>query len=56
MLISLPLDIDSYNSDPSNERLELYRGNNRAENCVIVLGDRQIEVNMDELKKAISVL
>jgi hypothetical protein len=56
MNIILPLKDDSHNSDPSPDGLELRRGSARPNNCVIIIGDRQVEVNMDELKKAVSIL
>lgn len=55
MLIALPLETDSDSSSPT-ETLDLRRGSNRPDNCVIVIGERQIEVNMDDLKKAVAIL
>lgn len=55
MNIQLHIDIDSDNSAPTGT-LDLRRGVNRPANVVLVLDDRQIEVNMYELQRAVAAL
>lgn len=55
MEIALKLDTDSHNSFPDGE-LKIRRGSSRTDNLVLVLEDRQIEVNFDQIKKALEIL
>ncbi len=56
LTITLPVEVDSHNSYPT-DRMTLRRGTNRDDNVVISIGnDREIEVKMDDFKKAVAML
>lgn len=55
MEISLALATDSHNTYPTDE-LKIRRGVNRPDNAVINVGGRQVEVDFDQLHRAVVAL
>lgn len=55
MEIALTIDVDSHNSTPC-DTLNIRRGVNRPDNVVIQIGDRQIEVKFEDLRRAVRAI